>query len=186
MDFYLKTHLINGELCIVELLDILGQDIYSNFRAEFYPRADIFILCFDVMSPSGFQNLRTKFVPEIQRLSPGTPFILVGTKSDLSEKWATGDLGERLARTVGALTYMECSALTNHGVRNVFEEVNFDFYLISLLNGIAFYSGILLREREKQFDDGWDPGFRVLLEHVLTLLKTRSWDYIMIIFRMLI
>ena len=171
MDFYTKNHFINGELCIVELLDILGQDIYSNFRAEFYPRADGFIFCFDVMSPSSFHNLRTKFVPEIQRLSPGAPFILVGTKSDIYEKLATGDLGLGVARTVGALTYMECSALTNHGVRNVFEEVKFYFYLISLLNGIAFYSGILLRERENQRDEGWDPGFRVFLGHVFRM----SW-----------
>ena len=77
------------------------------------------------MQPSSFLTLRTKFVPEIQRLCPGTPFILVGTKSDLGEKWATEELGLRLARTVGALTYMECSALTNHGVSKVFQEVKF-------------------------------------------------------------
>ena len=66
MDFFMKTQEINGDLCIVELMDILGQDIYSQFRAKFYPQADIILLCFDVMKPSSFLNLRTKFVPEIQ------------------------------------------------------------------------------------------------------------------------
>ena len=132
MDFFMTEQSVDGELCIVELFDIpgqagqAGQDIYSNVRAKLYPLADIFLLCFDVMSPDSFLNLRRKFVPEIEGLSPGTPFILVGTKSDLGEKFATKELGSRLARTVGAISYLECSSLTNHGVSNVFQEVEYN------------------------------------------------------------
>ena len=129
MDFFMTEQSVDGELCTVELFDIPGQpgqDIYSNVRAKLYPLADIFLLCFDVMSPDSFLNLRTKFVPQIERLSPGTPFILVGTKSDLGENFATKELGPRLARTVGAISYMECSSLTNHGVSNVFQEVEYN------------------------------------------------------------
>ena len=70
--------------------------------------------------------------------------MIVGTQIDLRddsqviEKLArqkqrpvTSEQGERLARELGAVKYVECSALTQKGLKNVFDEVrglrNFEF-----------------------------------------------------------
>ena len=64
-----------------------------------------------------------------------TPFILVGTQVDLrddvstieklgnsKQKPSTLVAGEMLAKEVGAAKYLECSALTQVGPKDVFDE----------------------------------------------------------------
>ena len=76
-----------------------------------------------------------QWVPEITHHCPKTPFLLVGTKIDLRddartiEKLAktnqeaiTVEQGEELARELKAVKYVECSALTQKGLKNVFDE----------------------------------------------------------------
>ena len=69
-------------------------------------------------------------MPEIKHHCSAAPFILVGTKCDLrndpeiaskvSQILTTAD-GEKLAKEVGAVQYKECSALTQDGLKEVFD-----------------------------------------------------------------
>lgn len=55
---------------------------------------------------------------------PTIPVILVGCKADLrgsSGQFVTREQGERVAQTIGARAYKECSALKIEGVDDVFE-----------------------------------------------------------------
>ena len=100
-----------------------------------YPGTHVFLVCFSVVSPTSYENVKTKWYPEIRHHAPGVPCILVGTKEDLrySEE-VVGRLraehkaplsaqdGVRLAQEIGALKYIECSALTQKGLKSVFDE----------------------------------------------------------------
>ena len=87
------------------------------------------------MNPSSFDNINQRWLPEIKHHNPDTPIILVGLKVDLREdKNTINDLNEKglkvistsqaqdIAKEIKAYKYLECSALTQKGLKEVFEE----------------------------------------------------------------
>uniref|UniRef100_A0A2K6A3J4 Cell division control protein 42 homolog n=1 Tax=Mandrillus leucophaeus TaxID=9568 RepID=A0A2K6A3J4_MANLE len=95
----------------------------------------LFLVCFPVVSPSSFENVKEKWVPEITHHCPKTPFLLVGTQIDLRDDPSTieklaknkqkpipPETAEKLARDLKAVKYVACSALTQKGLKNVFDE----------------------------------------------------------------
>jgi Ras-related C3 botulinum toxin substrate 1 len=98
-------------------------------------QTDVFLICFSVISPSSFDNVLLKWFPEIHHHCPLSPIILVGTKMDLRDDRTilehlaeTGqsairrEQGLKLAHKIRAVRYLECSALTQKGLKHVFEE----------------------------------------------------------------
>ena len=86
------------------------------------------------MSNPGFVYI-FEWVPEITHHCPKTPFLLVGTQVDLRDDAGTieklsknkqkpiaVESAEKLARELRAVKYVECSALTQKGLKNVFDE----------------------------------------------------------------
>jgi len=124
---------VDGKLINFALWDTAGQEEYSRLRALSYPETDVFLLCFSVVSPASFENIRTKWYPEVTHHCPDAKLILVGTKIDLrddketleglqGEKLPTTEMGQKLSQEIKAKAYLECSALTQDGLRQVFEE----------------------------------------------------------------
>ena len=139
-DVDLVTVMIGGEPYTLSLLDTAGHEDWDRLRPLSYPLTDVFLVCFSVVSPSSFENVKEKWVPEITHHCQKTPFLLVGTQIDLRDDAATVeklaknkqrplslDMGDRLARELRAVKYVECSALTQKGLKNVFDEVSSDF-----------------------------------------------------------
>ncbi len=115
----------------VDLWDTAGQEEYKRLRALSYPDTDVFLICYSVVNPSSYENVKTQWVPELKHHCVSAHTIVVGTKTDLrsdpSRKSAeaepfTKEDGERLAKEVGARMYVECSSFTQDGLKNVFEQ----------------------------------------------------------------
>ena len=134
-DNYAHSVIVDGEHYQVGLWDTAGGEEYHRLRPLSYPQTDVFLVCFSVVNSYSFQRVSTEFVPEIKFHCPGTPFLIVGNKVDLrNDIWEsrvpfetnkrpiTTEIGEKLAKDVGADRYLECSALTRDGVERVFDE----------------------------------------------------------------
>ena len=124
-DNYAVTVMIGGEPYTLGLFDTAGQEDYDRLRPLSYPQTDVFLVCFSVVNPSSYENVKEKWVPEILHHCQKTPFLLVGTQVDLRENSTTLDKlarqkqkpvnaeqGEKLAKELKATKYVECSALT--------------------------------------------------------------------------
>lgn len=129
-------HRIGDEPYTLGLFDTAGQEDYDRLRPLSYPQTDVFLVCFSVTSPASFENVREKWFPEVHHHCPGVPCLIVGTQTDLRddqqvrEKLAKQKMspvrkedGERMAKELGAVKYVECSALTQFKLKDVFDEV---------------------------------------------------------------
>jgi len=134
-DNYSANVMVDGKPVNLGLWDTAGQEDYDRLRPLSYPQTDVFLICFSIISPHSFENVKSKWWPEIQHHCPDVPIILVGTKSDLRNdqnmtqqlaskglRMVSVDEASNRAREIGAVTYMECSALTQDGLKNVFDE----------------------------------------------------------------
>lgn len=69
----------------LNLWDTAGQEEYDRLRVISYPHTSAFLLCFSLVKPESFQNIRAKWFPEVNHHCPTAKLILVGTKLDLKQ-----------------------------------------------------------------------------------------------------
>jgi Ras-related C3 botulinum toxin substrate 1 len=66
---------------------------------------NVFLFGFSLVSPASFQNVLSKWHPEVAHHAPNVPYILVGTKLDLRED---EEIAEKLKmRNESPITYIE-------------------------------------------------------------------------------
>ena len=134
-DNYSASVMVDGKPISLGLWDTAGQEDYDRLRPLSYPQTDVFLICFSIVSPPSFDNVKAKWFPEIEHHAPNVPIILVGTKLDLREDRATleGLRQKRMepvsyeqalgvSKEIRAHKYLECSALTQRNLKSVFDE----------------------------------------------------------------
>jgi len=135
-DNYSANVMVDGKPINLGLWDTAGQEDYDRLRPLSYPQTDVFLICFSIISPPSFENVTAKWFPEVSHYCAKVPIVLVGTKLDLRDdkdtieklrqKHQRGPIsleeGQAKAKEIQAYKYLECSALTQKGLKQVFDE----------------------------------------------------------------
>ncbi|PAA63379.1 hypothetical protein BOX15_Mlig030969g1 [Macrostomum lignano] len=128
---------MESESIELALTDTGGSEGYDTLRPVAYPQTDVFIICLDLTKSAELVlgNVRTKWYPELSHHCPSARIILVGTKLDMrtglkisetkeedAEKNLTAEQANEFVKEINAAKYMECSSITQQGLKEVFEE----------------------------------------------------------------
>ncbi|KZT59391.1 putative GTPase Rho1 [Calocera cornea HHB12733] len=125
---------VDGKRVELALWDTAGQEDYDRLRPLSYPDSHVILICFGIDNPDSLDNVQEKWISEIMHFCSGLPIILVGCKKDLrrdprtieelrrtSQRPVTPEEGMAVAQKINARHYLECSARTGEGVREVFQ-----------------------------------------------------------------
>lgn len=126
-DNYSTVVMVDGSPITLGLWDTAGQEDYDRLRPLSYPQTDVFLLCFSIDSRHSFANVTSRWHPELAHHAGGIPIVLVGLKSDMRDarrihQQVSPDEAAACAKEIGATKYLECSAKTQHGLREVFDD----------------------------------------------------------------
>jgi len=134
-DNYSANVMVDNKPINLGLWDTAGQEDYDRLRPLSYPQTDVFLVCFSLISPSSYENVKTKWIPEITHHCPDAPVLLIGTKLDLRDNPETisklrerglspisNSQGQALMKDIKAARYIECSALQQKNLKSVFDE----------------------------------------------------------------
>jgi GTPase SAR1 family protein len=113
-----------------------GQENYEHIRPLAYPNSDIVLLCFSIMNRNSLENIQKMWIHEIRKYCGNRiPIILVGTKTDLrNDRFEIERMAKKKQRPVSfdeanlvceqfkLKKYIECSSLSQNGLKSVFDE----------------------------------------------------------------
>ncbi|KJH45578.1 Ras family protein [Dictyocaulus viviparus] len=123
-DFYRKEIEVDGQPCVLEILDTAGTEQFSSMRDLYIKNGQGFVVVYSITSQQTFHDIKT-MREQIVRVK-GTeqvPILLVGNKCDLQhQRQVRTDEGIALAE-YWSCPFTECSAKNNHNVNVTFAEI---------------------------------------------------------------
>ncbi|KAG6831648.1 GTPase Ypt2 [Tricholoma furcatifolium] len=120
IDFKIRTIELDGKRIKLQIWDTAGQERFRTITTAYYRGAMGILLVYDVTSETSFNNIRTWHANIEQHASEGVNKILIGNKSDWTDKKVvTEEQGRELAAELD-IKFMETSAKANDGVEEAF------------------------------------------------------------------
>ena len=142
-DNYSPIHEIPGYPPVtIQLWDTAGQEDLSEIRKLPYAGTDVFVLCFSLVSTSSLENIKMTWIPEIREFCPESPIILLGTKSELRDRFDYLDdtlkkpgmrpiqtqEGKDVAIQINAQKYIEISTAVGMKNHHLLDEITRTYY----------------------------------------------------------
>ncbi|KAH3673203.1 hypothetical protein WICMUC_003821 [Wickerhamomyces mucosus] len=133
---YVHDIFVDSKPIKLSLWDTAGQEEFDRLRSLSYSDTHTIMLCFAIDSRDSLENVQNKWVGEIADHCEGVKLVLVALKCDLrniesneesfnnnnSKTLISYEEGLAIAKQIGALRYLECSAKKNRGVNEAFTE----------------------------------------------------------------
>ncbi|XP_058116546.1 ras-like GTP-binding protein RhoL [Anopheles ziemanni] len=117
---------IDGSDYSLTLWDTPGREDCERLRPLSYSNTDCFLICYSISSRTSYDNILSKWWPEVRTHLPEAAIVLVGTKSDLrvpgSEKFVTTAEGKKMKHKIKAYALVECSAKRKENLHEVFKK----------------------------------------------------------------
>lgn len=124
VDFKVKHLEVEGTRVKLTIWDTAGQERFRTLTSSYYRGAHGVVLVYDITRTDSFENLQ-QWLKEVQMYSPGNGEnvikLLVGNKCDLVRR-VPKEQADAWARD-GGMLFLEASAKTRLGIRQVFMEV---------------------------------------------------------------
>lgn len=119
-DSYRKQVVIDGETCLLDILDTAGQEEYSAMRDQYMRTGEGFLCVFAINNSKSFADINL-YREQIKRVkdSDDVPMVLVGNKCDLPTRTVDTKQAQELAKSYG-IPFIETSAKTRQGVEDAF------------------------------------------------------------------
>ncbi|CAF1078920.1 unnamed protein product [Didymodactylos carnosus] len=121
-DCYRKQVEIDGQQCILEILDTAGTEQFTAMRDLYMKNGQGFILVYSITSQATYNDLMDlkDQIIRVKDTGADIPMVLVGNKNDLEDERVVGKQnGEALARSWGC-TFLEASAKLQVNVNEIF------------------------------------------------------------------
>eukprot|EP00299_Pterocystis_sp_00344_P009425 c3964_g1_i1.p1 GENE.c3964_g1_i1~~c3964_g1_i1.p1 ORF type:complete len:210 (-),score=55.90 c3964_g1_i1:72-632(-) len=123
-DSYRKQVTIDGDPCLLDILDTAGQEEYSAMRDQYMRTGQGFLTVYSITSRSSFDEV-PNFKEQILRVKDldKVPLVIVGNKVDLEQdRQISSAEGRDLAKSLG-VPFMETSAKARINVEDAFFEL---------------------------------------------------------------
>jgi len=130
-DVALKTFEVGGKLIKIQFWDTAGTEAHFSLTQSYFRKSHGAIIVYDVTQASTFFDVQ-KWVTAVKEIAgnESTQFLLVGNKSDLTNRDVSTAMGLEFARRE-QLNFIETSALNGNNVHRAFQIILQDIHKMS-------------------------------------------------------